>query len=143
MPALASTPFPDANKVAQSLLSPIAPTVLRIPNDFDPPLIVVKRIGGQPDVEDLTDYPIVLVAVYGEDYLAAQDLMSQVQVKILTSPLTAVSIYDTDNNITGQVLIDSAGIHVGEAELPDVFPDDRRITSTYQFGWRRPFHPLG
>jgi hypothetical protein len=35
------------------------------------------------------------------------------------------------------VLIDSAGIYVGEQELPDVYPDDRRITSTYQLGLRR------
>jgi hypothetical protein len=142
MPALTSIPFPDANATVKALLADLAPTRLSVPQDFQPPLIVVKRIGGQPDVEDVTDFPIMLVAVYGASYPAAQALMGQVQTRILSAPATLVSILDDNGDVTGTVLVDSTGIHVGEAEVPDVYPDDRRITSTYQFGWRRQF-PIG
>lgn len=140
MPALQAIPFPDANAVMMALLSELVidgmptevPTVLVLPNDFDVPIIEVKRIGGQPDANDVTDFPIILVSYYGEDYDSAQKLASAGQTKILTSPLTEVTLYDAS-----KVLIDSAGIYVGEQELPDIYPDDRRITSTYQLGLRR------
>ena len=141
MPALTSIPYPDANATVMSLLADLAPTRLTVPQDFTPPLIVVKRVGGQPDPDDITDFPIMLIAVYGADYPSAQALMSQVQTRILSSPATLVDVVDVIGDITGQVLVDSAGIHVGEAEVPDVYPDDRRLTSTYQFGWRRQFRP--
>jgi hypothetical protein len=139
MPALTSMAYPDANAVVMALLRDIAPTVLALPNDFSPPIIVVKRVGGQPDPDDINGYPVLLVQVYGVDYHSAQGLMAQVQVRILNSPLTAVPLVDDTGNVTATVLVDSAGIHVGEVELPDVYPDDRRITATYQFGWRRQF----
>lgn len=129
MPALASIPYPDANTVLMALLGDLAPTVIAVPNNFEPPLIFVRRIGGQPDADDVTDYPVVSVSVYGADYPSAQALMASVQVRILSAPLTEVN----------GVLIDSSGIHVGEQEVPDVYPDDRRITATYQLGWRRQF----
>jgi hypothetical protein len=132
MPRLEAIAYPDANAVAMALLNPIAPTVLALPNDFTPPMNVVKRIGGQPDAEDYTDFPIILVSYYGADYPSTQALASAGQVAILTSPLTQVTLLDGS-----KVLIDSAGIYVGEQELPDVYPDDRRITSTYQLGLRR------
>lgn len=141
MPTLMSIPYPDANTVLMSMLGDIAPTVLRVPNDFVPPLIVVKRVGGQPDVEDTTDQPIMLIAVYGATYSAAVNLMAAVQTRILSSPLTAVDVLD-GSNITGRVLVDAAGIHVGVAEVPDVYADDRRIIATFQLAWRRQF-PVG
>jgi hypothetical protein len=132
MPLLTSRAYPDANRVLIAMLSDIAPTVLRIPNDFQPPLIQVRRVGGQPDPDDVTDYPIMLVSCYGATYGEAQDLLSQVQVRILTSPMTVVD----------GVLVDSSGIHVGEVELPGPWPDDRRLNATFQLGWRRQF-PTG
>lgn len=138
MPALQSLPFPDANAVAMALLAPVAPTVLYLPNNFDVPIITVKRIGGQPDADDVTDFPIILVSYYGADYPATQALASAGQVAILSAPLTQVVLEDGSH-----VLIDSSGIYVGEQELPDVYDDDRRITSTYQLGLRRQFFPPG
>lgn len=143
MPALTSIAYPDANAVMMALLSsrltvsgqPV-PAVLALPNDFTPPVILVKRIGGQPDANDVTDFPIILVSYYGSDYPSTQALASDGQIAILTSPLTEVVLPDGSH-----VLIDSAGIYVGEQELPDVYPDERRITATYQFGFRRQFRP--
>lgn len=132
MPALQALAFPDANAVMMALLNSIAPTVLVVPNDFTPPLIEVKRVGGQPDPLDYTDLPILLVSYYGADYPSAQAMASAGQVKILTAPLTEVTLDDGS-----KVLIDSAGIWVGEQELPDVYPDERRINVTYQLGLRR------
>lgn len=150
MPALTSLAYPDANTTVKSLLlddtrpgGSLGPCSLVVPQDFTPPLIVVKRVGGQPDAEDVTDFPIMLIAVYGATYDAAQSLMSQVQTRILTAPATLVPLRDPAGVLTGaSVLVDSSGIHVGEAEVPDVYPDDRRITSTYQLSWRRQF-PVG
>jgi hypothetical protein len=138
VPALQSIAFPDANAVMTAILTPVAPVVLYLANDFAVPIITVKRIGGQPDANDVTDFPIILVNFYGADYDAAQALASAGQVAILMSPLTAVTLLDNS-----RVLIDSAGIYVGEQELPDVYADDRRITSTYQLGLRRQFRQPG
>jgi hypothetical protein len=138
VPALQSIAFPDANAVMTALLSPLAPVVLYLPNDFAVPIITVKRIGGQSDPNDVTDFPIVLVNYYGDSYDTAQALASAGQVAILMSPLTAVTLVDGS-----RVLIDSAGIYVGEQELPVEYADDRRITSTYQLGLRRQFRQPG
>jgi hypothetical protein len=62
------------------------------PTTSQPPKIVVKRIGGQPDAEDYTDFPIILVSYYGADYPSTQALASAGQVAILTSPLTQVTL---------------------------------------------------
>jgi hypothetical protein len=134
--ALQSIAFPDANKVMQAILNPLAPAVLYLPNDFTAPIIVVKRVGGQPDPNDVTDFPILLVSYYADNYDAVSALASAGQVRILMSPLTQVVLPDNSH-----VLIDSAGIYVGEQELPDVYADERRITSTYQLGLRRQFFP--
>jgi hypothetical protein len=139
MPLLASMAFPDANAVLINMLRDIAPTVLRPPAEFVPPLIQVKRVGGQSDPEDVTDFPIMLISCYGRNWGEAQDLLSKVQVRILTSPLTEVPVLDPQGNVTGRVLVDSAAIHVGEVELPGEWPDDRRLNATFQLGWRRQF----
>lgn len=138
MPALQAIPFPDANAVMMALLGSLqvngtpVPVVLELGNDFDTPIIEVKRVSGRPDADDYTDFPVILVNYWGVDYDSAQALASAGQVKILMSPLTEVTTYTGD-----KVLIDSAGIWVGEQELPDVYPDERHIATTYQLGLRR------
>jgi hypothetical protein len=138
MPALAAIPFPDANAVMMALLGSLqvngtpVPIVLALPNDFTPPIIEIKRIGGRPDADAYTDFPIILVNYWGVDYDSAQALASAGHTKIEMSPLTEVTTYTGD-----KVLIDTAGIWVGEQELPDVYPDERHIATTYQLGLRR------
>lgn len=125
--------YPNATVVVLDMLADIATVRTAPPPNFDvaTELIVVRRVGGTPDPEDLTDRPIVQVACYAPTFLAATELAAEVQVRILSSPLTEV----------GGVLVDEAAIFVGEQEVPDVYPDDRRIVSTYQLGWRRQFRP--
>ena len=133
MPALESMAYPNATVVVMDMLEDVGTVRASVPANFDPatPLIVVRRVGGSPDEDDVTDRPIVQVQCYGPTYPAAADLAQAVQVRILTSPCTEVN----------GVLVDEARIYVGEQEVPDVYPDDRRIVSTYQLGWRRQFRP--
>lgn len=138
MPALQSIAFPDASLVMAAILTPVAPVVFYLPNDFASPIITVKRVGGRPDADDITDYPILLVSFYDDDYPSVSALASAGQVAILSSPLTQVVLPDHSH-----VLIDTADIWIGEQELPDIYADERRITSTYQLGLRRQFLPPG
>jgi len=133
MTTLASMAYPNARIVVMDLLEGIATVRASVPPNFDPAteLIVVRRVGGAPDIDDVTDRAIVQVACYAPTYPAASDLADQVQERILSSPATEVN----------GVLVDEARIFVGEQEVPDVYPDDRRIVSTYQLGWRRQFRP--
>jgi hypothetical protein len=97
MPALAAIPFPDANAVMMALLGSLqvngtpVPIVLALPNDFTPPIIEIKRIGGRPDADGYTDFPIILVNYWGVDYDSAQALASAGHTKIEMSPLTEVT----------------------------------------------------
>jgi hypothetical protein len=136
MPTPYSIALPNATMVIMDLLAGVtddtgAAADIRTapPPDFSPPLLVVKRVGGTPDEDGLTDRPIVLVAAYGANFPGAVKLQENVQIRVLTSPLTMVD----------GVLIDTADIYVGEEEIPDVYPDERRIVVTYQFSWRRPW----
>lgn len=132
MPALTSIPYPSAVKVVMALLGDIATVRMAPPPDYNgDPLITVRRIGGEPNYDDDTDAPILLVSCYAPTYLAADDLAGRVQVRILSSPCTEVA----------GVLIDSADIHVGGLEGPEPYPDERAINSTYVLSWRRPFRP--
>jgi hypothetical protein len=120
-----------------STLSAIADADVRpgVPTNFDygRKLIVVKRVGGGPDEDDLTDYPILQVACYAPSYLAAAEMQQDVQRQILAWPLTAVG--------PDAILVDEAEIYVGEQEIPDIYPDERRVVATYRLGLRRQFRP--
>lgn len=134
MPALQSMAYPNAQLVVMDMLVPLGVDVRPAPPaelGAEESLIVVRRIGGGPDAEDVTDRPIMLIACYAPTFPAAMDLAADVQTAILSSVLTEVS----------GVLVDEARVVVGEQEVPDVYPDDRRIVSTYQLGWRRQFRP--
>jgi hypothetical protein len=133
MPILESMAYPNAVDVLLDMLADIADTRTAVPPNYGATseLIVVRRLGGGPDEDDLTDNPIVQVACYAPTFPAATALAGAVQVRILSSPLTEVN----------GVLVDEARVVTGEQEVPDVYPDDRRIVSTYQLGWRRQFRP--
>jgi len=133
MPTLDSMAYPNAVIVLMDMLGDIADCRPAPGPNFDPAstLIVVKRVGGGPDPDDVTDYPLMQVQCYAPTYTEAADLAASVQTRILSAPLTEVN----------GVLVDFARIVTGEQEVPDVYPDDRRIVSTFQLGWRRQFRP--
>lgn len=120
-------PYPDAETVLLDLLEPIAPAVTSLPARFEPPMIVVERVGGAPDPDDVTDYPLLQVSCYGARRPDAWSLSGQCQVAILSSPCSEVN----------GVLIDYAEVAIGGQQVPDMDPDDRRVVSTYRLGFRR------
>lgn len=138
MPALHSMAFPSATILAMDGLMAAFPDVAVRPSappnfDYGRKLIAVQRVGGGPDQDDETDYPVIQVACYAPTYLAAAELQSEVQVVIKSWPLTEVG--------PNKILVDEAEILVGEQEVPDVYPDERRVVATYRLGLRRQFRP--
>lgn len=134
--------YPNATVLAMdgldaSTRTPIADADVRPgpPQNFDygRKLIVVRRVGGGPDEEDVTDYPVLLVACYAPSFLQATDMQNAVQAEIKSWPLRQIG--------PDQVLVDEAEIYVGEQEIPDVYPDERRVVATYRLGLRRQFRP--
>lgn len=133
MPAITSMAFPSAVKTMMAMLNPIAPVRIAPPPDWDgASMFVVRRIGGGPDPDDITDFPIMLVSSMGVSYGVAEDLDAAAQIAILSSVATQTS---------NGVLVDHAEIYVGQQEFQDVYPDERTINSTYRMGWRRQFRP--
>lgn len=114
--------YPDAEAVVMTLLEPRALTVTSLPPGFDPPIILVERVGGAPDLENYSDYPQVQVTTYGVNRPEAWAIAALCQVDILASPLTVVA----------GVLIEDATIRVGGEQQPDLDPDDRRVSFTCQ-----------
>lgn len=103
--------------------------------DYGVKLITVRRIGGQPDPDDpRSDEPIVMIGCYAPTYLLASELAGDVQLTVLSWPLTEIGVDDP-------VLVEWAEIYVGEQEVPDLYPDERRINSSYRLGLRRQFRP--
>lgn len=143
MPLLTSLAYPNSVHVVMSLLDPLLTGWVRpgVPPGFEPgqKLITVQRVGGGPDDEDITDYPILLVACYGSTFLEASNMQAQCQVKILSASATEVILLDTTPE--QRVLIDEADLYIGDQEVPDLYPDERRVTSTYRLGLRRQFRP--
>lgn len=102
-------------------------------DDWSPPLIQVNRIGGAPDVSDITDYPLLRLAMYGEDRMAAWNLAGQVEGLLIGMRHRAVYVPEYGAN----VLLDSVDIAVGGQQLPDTDPDDRRVVKDLVIGFRR------
>lgn len=130
-PMLPTQTYPNAVVLCMDGLSALGTTRPGVPPNFDGSykLIVVKRIGGTPDPDDVTDYPIMQIQNYAASYLLAADLAADVQLEILNWPLKQIG--------PNQILVDEAEIYVGEMELPDIYPDERRVVSTYRLGLRR------
>jgi hypothetical protein len=138
MPDLYSLPYPNATILTMDGLADRFPEADVRPGNppnfqFDRKLIVVRRVGGGPDEDDLTDYPVLLVAAHAPNYLSASELQDDIQVEIKSWPLREIG--------PNKILVDEADIYVGEQEIPDVYPDERRVVATYRLGLRRQFRP--
>ena len=126
--------YPDAELVLMALLEARhseATVDTWAEGDVDAPFIHIMRIGGSPDQYDVTDYPLMRVACYGNTRKEAWDLSRAVEVSILGSRYRNI---ETEG---GPVLVDYAEIEVGGTQEPDEEPDDRRIVVNYVLGWRR------
>ena len=122
-------PYPDSENETMALLELLGVgTVTHLPENWDPPLIQVERIGGAPDAADVTDYPLMRVAYYGPNRISAMNMAQDGSRLILGHKYKVLP--------TG-TLLDYAEITTGANTEPDLDPDDRRVTVNYTLGFRR------
>jgi hypothetical protein len=129
--------FADAEEVLREYLQaifPAVPVVSATGATITPPIIVVRRIGGESDF--ITDYPLMLVSCIGASRPASNLLAAQVQATILNAVNDAVALSDGST-----ALIDGSIVRV--ADHPEAYdnPDLRVVTGTYELRLRRPKVP--
>lgn len=133
-------PYPDVEQAVMDILLPLGPVVSWLPPEFEPPLQHVQRIGGGPDVIDVTDYALIRVSFYGETRNAAWALAGLGEQMILSHRGREVN---RPGRPTHGMQIDSADLDVGGTLDPDLDPDDRRVTKNFVVGMRRQYHLVG
>lgn len=118
--------FPDAEDIGLAMLESAAPTVLATPVDLNPPLIVIRRVGGGDN--RITDQPRLQIQAYGSTRLQARDLAEECRQLVLASPATQVA----------GVSIDNAFTESGPAFVDYGQPSIHRYIATYRLEYRRP-----
>lgn len=78
--------FPDVELLALDLLSPAGPTALATPGTITPPLIVVRRVGGNDTY--ISDVPRLQVTCFGANRGQTAALAEACRQLILASPAT-------------------------------------------------------
>lgn len=124
--------FADAEAVVLEILDAVAPTVTATPAEFEPPMVLVQRSGGEDD--GITDYPSVEVTCFGETRQDAWRMAEQCRQMILAAACTAVEV---DGFPLG-VLVDVTSTVTPAQQLPDPRRDLRVVTASYRLGMRRP-----
>lgn len=118
--------FPDGEDIGLDLLAGLAPTVLVTPVELNPPLIVIRRVGGSDDY--ITDRCRLQVQTFGSTHIQARDLAEACRQKILAAPGAAlVAGFVIDRAVT-----DSAPAYV-DYGLPSI----HRYIATYRLEFRR------
>ena len=125
-------PFPDAEQVLVDLLAPFGQACTYLPvdhkGDFDVtkmPVIWITRNGGSRD--EITDRPILQVAVFARKRSASAGIAEQCREAVLNS---------VNRKIAG-ALVDAAREVTGVTQLPDIDPLNRMVQATYQLSFRR------
>jgi hypothetical protein len=124
--------FADAEEVMWALLSPLGtPVVKGTPPQIVPPIILVRRVGGNSDY--VTDFPQIMVTAIGGTRPQSTLLQLQVQQRVENSFATEVALLDGS-----VVLID--GTQVVTSGHPQVSEnvDLREVAAVYQLKMRRP-----
>lgn len=137
---MTTLPYPDSEQVLKDLLTSLARTVTWLPPEFEAPIIHVQRIGGGPDEWDITDYPLMRLAFYGDTRNEAWSLAGQGEALILSYRGKTVSLPGAPSD---GVIIDYATLDVGGMLDPDLDPDDRRVIKNFTIGMRRQYHLAG
>lgn len=107
-----------------------------IPSNFQPDtdkVIVVVSAGGSEDVDGSTLNGIIQIQCYAPNYVAASQLAQSVQWRVEACPGTEIG--------TPKTLVDEADLWSAPMEIPDDYPDDRRITTHYRLAVRRQVQP--
>lgn len=124
--------FADAEEVMWSLLTPIGPPVVKgTPPQIVPPILLVRRVGGNSDY--VTDFPQIMVTAIGGT--RPQSTQLQLQVQRVVENAFATEVVLPDNSV---VLID--GTQVLTSGHPQVSEnvDLREVAAVYELRMRRP-----
>lgn len=119
-------PFADAELIALAILEPVAWSVIRTAPKFDPPVVVVQRVGGSDN--GITDLALMSVTCHGATRAEAVSMAEACRQRILAAPM---------NEFAG-CLVDTASTVTPAAEVPDPRSDVRTVPALYQLGMRRP-----
>lgn len=124
--------FADAEEVTYVLLSPIGPPVVKgTPPQINPPLILVRRLGGHSDY--VTDFPQIMVTAIGATRMGSTALQLQCQQVIENAFATEVTL--ADNSV---VLIDGTQTLTSGHPQPYENVDIREVAAVYELRMRRP-----
>lgn len=124
--------FADAEEVTWALLSTIGPPVVKgTPPQINPPIILIRRLGGHSDY--VTDFPQIQVTAIGATRPESTALQLQVQRTIENAFATEVTL--PDNSV---VLID--GTQTLTSGHPQLYEnvDLREVAGVYLLKMRRP-----
>lgn len=116
--------FPNIEDFFLDLLSTVGSTVLSTPELITPPLVVVRRTGGNDDY--LTDIPRIQIDTFGADHRHAADLAEACRQLILASPATG-----------SPVSIDDAWTESAPAYVAYGDRNSQRYVATYRIALRR------
>jgi hypothetical protein len=131
--------FPDVVVMMMDLLDPTgdgtfggARAYPSRPIQWDPATdkaIVVAAAGGSQNAEGDTLNAIVMIQSYAPTYTQASNQAQWVQKQIESCPGTEIG--------PDRLLADEAELWSAPTEVPDDYPDDRRITTHYRVAVRR------
>lgn len=107
-----------------------------IPEDPESGTVVVQRIGGGPDAEDQTDYPLFRVLYYGDTRAEAMALSQAGEQYVKAHRGRCIK---RPGDPADGVLIDFAAVDVNGTLDQDLDPDERRIAKNYTLGLRRQY----
>lgn len=120
------TAFPDAEQIGLDLLASLGSTVLVTPATLVPPLIVVRRVGGQDSY--ITDRCRLQVQTFGNTHIQARDLAEACRQKVLASP---------GADLVAGVAVDRAATESAPVFVDYGQPSIHRYVATYRLDFRR------
>lgn len=120
------TAWSDAEDVGLALLDPLGPAVLQVPVNLEPPLTVLRCVGGWDD--KITFAARLQVQSYGVTRVQARDLAELTRQTILACPAEPVAGISVDFAATEQA---PSFVDYGQ-------PGIHRYIGTYRIEYRRP-----
>lgn len=134
--------YPDGELVMMAIHGPADNELIGtwIPDEPPKGTVVIQRIGGGPDPQDLTDYGLYRVLYYGDTRQEAMDLSRDGERLVMAHRGRCIRRPGHPANDT---LIDDVAVDVNGTLDQDLDPDERRIVKNYIMGLRRQYHLVG
>lgn len=126
--------FADAEEIAYSLLKDTGTILKGTPVNFNPPVYIIRRVGGHSDY--VTDFAHIQVTAIGDKRPESVAMQLQAQRVIENSFATEVTL--DDNSV---VLIDGTTVLTAGYIQPYENIDMREVVGVYELRMRRPIVP--